>query len=68
MDATQNGLKKIYNIFKRSRKEQKCPECESAKVSIVVDTINEEWYAFCEVCGTKGARKDLIDMKSKRGV
>ena len=59
-------MKKIYDIFRRSREEQKCPECGSNKVSIAVDSVVGYWYAFCEVCGTKGPKKDLIEMERAR--
>ncbi len=59
-------MKKIYDIFRRSREEQKCPECESDKVSIAIDSLSGCWFAFCEVCGTKGPGRDLIDMERAR--
>lgn len=60
-------MKKIYNIFRRSREEQKCPECESDKVSIAIDSVIGSWRAFCEVCGTMGPERDLIDMNPHDG-
>ena len=63
----EKKMKKIYNIFYRSRKEQKCPECESDRLSIAVDSVIGYWYVFCEVCGTKGPERDLIAMKNKGG-
>lgn len=65
---TEEKMKKIYNIFKRYRKEQNCPECESDRLSIAVDLVIGYWYVFCEECGTKGPERDLIAMKNKRGV
>ena len=56
-------MKKIYNIFRRCKEEQKCPDCGSDKISIAVDSRIGYWYGFCEKCGTKGPKRDLIVMK-----
>ena len=60
-------MKKIYNLFKRTREEQICPECGSDKVSIAVDTVMGYWRALCEVCETMGPERDLIDMDNEKG-
>ncbi len=60
-------MKKIYDIFRRSREVQKCPECESDKISLLVDSLKGCWYAFCEICGRMGPERDLIDMENQRG-
>ena len=62
---TKNNEKKIYDIFRRFKEEQKCPECGSNKISIIVDSLMGYWRPFCEVCGEKGPKLDLIVMENQ---
>lgn len=58
-------MKKIYNIFERTRNEQTCPKCESSKISIGVDLQAGYWCAYCEACGERGPKRDLLDWEQE---
>ena len=53
-------MKKIFDLFRRFKDIQRCPECKSEKVSLGVDSLIGVWFPFCEDCGFRGMDRDLI--------